>query len=312
MTSLWAQTININENLAKQLIESQNKLEINSIEILGEGWDNIAYLANEKLVFRFPKREQAIDCIKNEIALTAYIATQVTFPLSYALYTGEPTIEYPAPFAGYKILPGVPLCDLDAELIDDLDFAKNLALWLKELHAIPVSGKHNLQLRGDSSWRYDVKQRLYNAKKQLLEYRSYFIDAGFGVDALLIITEKLYKFEFDMVERESYIHGDLCSRHLLVNHEKKPSGIIDWGQIHIGSNGWDLAIGFMILSDKALKVFLDTYGVINNETRNVATLRAFCFPILLLPYCYEKKAEKLKRWTILALQMAVKHIQKNI
>lgn len=306
MSHLWMQTIIINSDLAKQLIEEQTSLKVTSIENFGEGWDNIAYLVNKEYIFRFPRREMGVDCIKNEISILPYIKTKVSFPFSYPQYIGKETEKYRSPFAGYKMLEGIPLCDTNAELVNDVSFAKNLALWLKELHLVPALKNHIHELKGDQSWRYDNQGKLEKSKSRILQYEQYFIDSGLNKNDLFEAIKKLSKLnKYDHIETTSYIHGDLYSRHLLVDKNKNLSGIIDWGDIHIGNPGSDLSIGYMILSDKALKTFFDNYGVVTDEMKYIGIVRALCHSITLLPYCYEKKEENLKGWTILALKRAI-------
>jgi len=37
--------------------------------MIREGWDNSAYLVNNEYIFRFPRIQMGVDCMKNEIAL---------------------------------------------------------------------------------------------------------------------------------------------------------------------------------------------------------------------------------------------------
>ena len=252
-----------------------------------------------------------IDCLKNEIALTPYIATKVHFPFSYPQYIGKETEIYPAPFAGYKMVHGKPLSDTEPKLIDDFNFAKTLALLLKELHSVPVQN-HEIKLQGDQAWHYNLEQRLEKTKERILQYKPYFIDAGFDVDELFKTIEKISKFNVDNLTKTSYVHGDIYGSHLLVDNNMNLSGIIDWGDVHIGNPGIDLSVTFMILSDTALKVFFDTYGPIDNSTKNIALLRAFCHPIALLPYCYENNLSNLKEWGILALRNSINFITRGV
>lgn len=64
MNHLWLKTININEDMAKLLIESQTTIHVHNIETFGEGFDNVAYLINKEFIFRFPRREAGIECIE--------------------------------------------------------------------------------------------------------------------------------------------------------------------------------------------------------------------------------------------------------
>ncbi|MEX0940841.1 MAG: phosphotransferase [Candidatus Babeliales bacterium] len=299
---IWAQTININQDLAKQLIESQTNLKVVSIKIFGEGWDNIVYLINNEYVFRFARRQMGVTCMENEIAVLPYIAKNVSFSLSSPQIIGQPSNAYPYFFSGYRILPGEPLSETQAHLINNKIFAETLALWLKELHGLNIPQSYNSLIKGDQSWRLDVPGRIETCKKTISDYAHYFLQADFDKNDLFIALDILGSFNFAKAEKASFVHGDLYSRHILVDENMNPTGIIDWGDIHIGNPGIDLSIGFMLFDQEAQNVFFNTYGNIDNQTKKIAIFRALTHSIRLLPYCYENKDEHLKDWTILALK----------
>lgn len=311
MAHIWQKTISIDEKLATHLIESQTDLKVASLSILGQGFDNIAYLINNKIVFRFPCREVGAEFIENEIAIMPYLARLLSFSVSYPQFIGHPTDKYPFAFAGYSMLPGKTLCSMQVKGAEDIHFATTLAQWLKELHSVPVLKEHYALIKGDQSWRYNVDQRLEKVESYLDRYKNYYEDAGFKCDVLLEILATFRTLNFEHVKKTSFCHGDLYSRHLLVANDKQLTGIIDWGDIHIGNPGTDLSVGIMIFSEKVLDFFWGQYGVISDDTRAIAVFRSFWHPIMLLPYCYEQKQESLKNWTILALNRALKQASKR-
>lgn len=310
MTHRWNQTIEIDKNLATKLIETQHHLFIDAIMLLDEGWDNLVYLINHKHIFRFPRREQGIVCMENEIALLPFIGTQVSFPFSCPKWIGKCSDLYPYPFSGYTMLDGKPLCDVTSELIDDTNLAYILATWLKELHSIKVTDEYAVLLKGGQSWRLNVSQRVSRCRENITQYEKYFVQAGFDKSFLLDVVAILSHLEFTD-RRESYLHGDLYSRHIIVNPTNLvPTGLIDWGDVHIGPPGIDLAVS-MIFTEKAFKAFLNAYDVIDNETRHIMLFHAFCHTISFLPYAYEKNKKSLKRWASLVLTRVIAKIHEN-
>lgn len=305
MSHIWSQTIPIDQELAKKLIENQTTLTVFSIDVLGEGFDNIAYLVNKEFIFRFPRRQVGIDLMENEIAILPYLAQNISFPFSCSQFIGKRSLDYAAPFAGYTMLPGKPLCETKVELIDDINFALTLAQWLKELHVVPILKEHRVNFRGNQSWRYDISGRLERSRARILQYKLYFNDADFSTNELFAAIDILKKFNFETIEKKSYVHGDLYSRHMLVNNSCHLTGLIDWGDVHIGNPGVDLAAGIRIFTDKALAEFFKTYGAIDQVTKNLAIFEVFNQSIILLAYCCEKNEENLKQWTILALKRAL-------
>ena len=307
MTHPWNQSIDISEKKTKELIESQHAIAVQSIQTLDEGWDNIVYLVNETLIFRFPRREVGIFCMENEIALLPHIASQVSFPLSVPQWIGEPSALYPYPFTGYPIISGQPVADITQSFIANTQFATTLGQWLAELHAIPVTKDYAALIKGDQGWRYNANDRMSRCKENLIRYETYFLELGFDKKILLETIASLPRLTFKE-DRKAFLHGDLYSRHVIVNPETfEPSGLIDWGDVHIGHPGIDLEIG-MILTEEAFQVFLQAYGGIDSNTYNLLLFRTFCRHVSFLPYACEKNRPHLKRWAAIVLARAVDEI----
>ncbi|MBL4818996.1 MAG: phosphotransferase, partial [Deltaproteobacteria bacterium] len=94
-------------DLAKRLIEIQfPNLKPANLKLLGEGWDNLAYEVNQKFVFRFPRRQISVDLIRTESEVLPSVAPRLPLPIPNPIYLGQPTKDYPWPFAGYKMLEG--------------------------------------------------------------------------------------------------------------------------------------------------------------------------------------------------------------
>jgi len=309
MTHLWKQTITIDSKIARKLIETQHHIPVASITLLDEGWDNIVYLVNDVLVFRFPRRELGLGCMENEIALLPYIAKHVTFPLSAPHWIGQPSDVYPFSFSGYSVLPGKPLCDATLSLIDNEAFACVLAAWLKELHEVNIREKDFTALKGDQNWRLNISHRILRCNENLTQYENYFIQAGFNKLQLQQIIEQLSHLKITPFKK-AYVHGDLYHRHVIVDPKNLlPTGLIDWGDIHISHPGIDLAVG-MIFSDTAFTYFLNAYNRIDDETIAISLLHAFAHGMSFLPYAYDQAKEPLKRWAYLQLTNAINRIIK--
>ncbi len=307
MTHAWHQSIDIHEKLAQQLIESQDHLTVNTIHLLDEGWDNLVYLVNNSIIFRFPRREFGVMCMENEIMLLPYIASQVEFPISTPKWIGHPTATYPYPFSGYQMLAGQAVSDSGSELINNSAFAVTLASWLRALHAIPIQEQHIGMFKGDQGWRYDVNHRISRCREMLTKYESYFLDLGFSKTILLDIIDVLPKLTFTG-DRTSYLHGDLYSRHVLMNAETQiPTGLIDWGDTHIGHPGIDLAVG-MIFSKETFQQFLKAYGPVDSSTFHLLLLHAFCHHMSFLPYTCERDKPQLRRWASIVLARVMDEI----
>lgn len=305
MTHKWKATIEMNESLARELIESQCNFSVETIRLLDEGWDNRVYLINESIIFRFPRRELGLMCMENEILILPVIAKQVNFPLSCPQWIGQPSEQYPYIFSGYPILTGKPLSDVSNQLVNDENFAATLATWLRELHDIPVI--ENLQLNGDQSWRLDVEKRIDLGLHNLKSYEPHFRKAGFDLQKLAKILES-FKTLTIKTTLQSYLHGDLYCRHILVNPKTlAPTGLIDWGDTHFSHPGIDLAVG-MIFEGPVLEIFLKTYGSLTEDHLKIMRFHSFCHSLSFLPYTFEEQNPQLTRWATLVLQRVVEEL----
>ncbi len=300
MTHQWNATIQVPSELAKQLIESQLNLQVESIRFFGEGFDNIVYLINDAIIFRFPRREMGIDLINNEIKVLPYIAKHVSFRFSYPQFIGQPTKEYPYAFAGYPIIQGPALNHFWPDKIDLTQVASELGTWLRELHQIAPLKSHR-ELFGDRQlWRVHLPSRQERCLAMLSQYGSYFEQSGFDINSLKQILKHFTALQFT-VDKSCYLHGDIYCKHVIIDDELHLRGLIDWGDCHIGHPGIDVSSAIMLFDENTRDSFFAGYGEIDDATHIIATLRAFCHPFALLPYAYEQKDEKVAAWATVAL-----------
>lgn len=304
MSHRWDQTINITPEIATTLLSSQFNVTVDEISVLGEGFDNIAFLVNHSLVFRFPRRELGVMCIENEMMLLPYLADKLSFPFSHPTFIGAPSDLYPFPFAGYPLLSGVPLSQAASHPISEISFAKQLGQWLNELHALPVLKEHVDMIKGDQTWRLNLKQRKEVLLNNIKQYEQIYVEADFSSDILINTFHHFHEKQF-LHDKECYLHGDLYAKHVLVDKAGSLNGLIDWGDTHIGHPAIDLSVGIMIFSDNALEHFFSSYGNINDNMIQTAVFRAFCHGFAALPYFTLIQDVKGAAWTRAALQKAL-------
>ena len=301
MTHRWNQTIVINERIARECVEQQHNICVESIEKLEEGWDNIAYLINGSLLFRFPRREPGLDCMSNEIALLPFIAKNISFPISAPQWIGRPSDIYPYAYAGYPLLRGISITEATDTLINDNKIAETLASWIRELHQIPVTKEHEALLTSTSDWQLDFQHRGTRFIEHLPQYRPHFENAGFDTHQLLDICSELREWKFTK-ERRCFIHGDLYHRHILVDsRDLKPTGIIDWGDLQIGQPGIDLVTAF-VFSPSSYEHFFNAYGNIDEETKRAFLFKAFFAFTSFLPYAFERNVPSFTHWSVMSLR----------
>src|SRR3954470_11857510 len=100
----------MHEELARRLIAGQC-FAPRTLTQIGEGWDNTVWLADERWAFRFPRREVAVPGVERELAVLGELAPQLPLPIPVPEFVGEPGEQFPWPFFGAELVPGVELCD---------------------------------------------------------------------------------------------------------------------------------------------------------------------------------------------------------
>ena len=281
MDRVWSPEFVVDADLARSLIEAQfPALAPASVVATGVGWDNTAFLVNDAVIFRFPRRGIAAPLIEAEARLLPAVAPRLPLAVPRPAFIGRPTDAYPYPFAGHVLIPGRTACA--AALGDEprSALAGPLGAFLAALHAFPAADAARLGAGHDTIRRLDLGYRLPKAHAALetLVRRGLVRDAR-PFAAILDAAPGDFTPRSDVL-----VHGDLYARHLLVDDDGRLSGVIDWGDIHLGDPAVDLAIAHSFLPPTAHAPFRRAYGPVDADTWQVARLRALWHSLTVLLY----------------------------
>ena len=216
-------------------------LVVEGCRSLGEGWDSAAWLVNEALLFRFPKRLAVARALEWEIALLPALAP--TLPVAIPRFTylaehGAPT-DSALPFVGYPLLPGVFLDALPGALHETSPLLPQLADFLRALHHFPRERAvaAGLPAVDWSAWvahweRFATWLMIGEASRFTPATRSRLVAFHDGLLA------ELRRAECPI----ALLHHDLALEHLLVTPDgRRLTGVIDWGDIALGDPALDFA-----------------------------------------------------------------------
>lgn len=278
----WTADIDIDAALAARLIAGQfPELASSSIEPFGFGWDNAAFLIDNRILFRFPRRKIAANLIEREIALLPHIAQRLPLAISSPQFIGAQTEEYPWVFAGYPSIAGSTLCSLEMPNSARAGLAAPIADFLRALHAVDPAESVEGGLPPDDIGRLDHDKRLRVSRERLAELTaSGQIANGKRFTDWLEVHPPVPLPE----EWRRVVHGDLYARHVLVDTSGRPTGVIDWGDVHFGDPALDIAIAHLILPADSHDAFRAVYGPIDDRTWSAARYRAIYHAILELEY----------------------------
>lgn len=284
MANIWDPERVVSEKLARQLIEQQfPELAPATIYPLGEGYDNTVYLVNERYVFRFPRRQIAVGLLRAEGKLLPKLADRLPLQTSKPRFFGVPSELYPWPFLGYELVRGqLPVALTQEERTLSV---VDLAHFLRALHDFPVEEAAALGVPNDVLGRLDIGKR----KMALLERVDQMgaLNLYSSVCKLREYVEKTGPIPLS--EKRCLVHGDLHIRNLVIDQHHIVSGVIDWGDVHIGDPAVDLSLVYSFLPGSAHAKFFSIYGEMSDLTKALAKWKAAFTTVSLFLYGYDQQ-----------------------
>jgi aminoglycoside phosphotransferase (APT) family kinase protein len=292
----WSAEIDFDGDLARRLIAGQfPEVELGAMRVLGEGWDNVVWLADERWAFRFPRRAIAIPGVERELAVLPGLAPRLPVPVPSPVFAGRPALGYPWPFFGAELLPGVE--SADAALTDAARrrLAAELGAFLRVLHGMEVDGDLPL----DPNGRADMARRASMAEDWIgrLEHAGRW-RAPAAVARVLDSARRLPPEPAVAV----VAHGDLHFRHLLVDRDGALTGVIDWGDVCRGDPSIDLSLLWSFFPPEARDAFLAAYGLVSDEQLLRARALALCLCAILAFYGHQEGMPNVEREAVEGLE----------
>ncbi len=236
-------------------------LKVATIEVIGSGYDSIAYLVNEEYIFKtkisanqkksYKKGKAILDFLNNNLTSTIKI-----LKIEYSYITEELSVM------GYKKINGKflnPKIYKKMSLQEQYDLKVDIAKFLREMH--------NLDYSEIKEFTIDNKQNVLE-EYQLLKETIYDDLTDFQKHYIENFVERLNKTTiFD--DKKCLCHNDFSCNHLLLDDKNKLVGIIDFGDAGIVDEYCDF-IYLLENSEEEIASFfgediLKMYGNINIE-----------------------------------------------
>jgi aminoglycoside phosphotransferase (APT) family kinase protein len=284
----WAAEIVVDPDLAQHLIETQfPHLRPVSVRSLAAGWDNTVHLVNGSFIFRFPRRKIAVPLIESEVALLPWLRSQLPLEVPVPAFVGRPSPQYPWPFAGHGMVPGRPLPAARLSLGDRTALARPLAQFLAALHSISADAARRHGAGPDLLDRLDVGRRVRVTRERLS-----------GLVRMNVINDKVRRSIEDLLEAapsvatprsDTLVHGDLHAGQILLGNDGQLTGVIDWGDAHVGDPAVDLAVVRATLPQESHAAFLQEYGQVSRTAWLAARARAVWHTVALLAHASDLK-----------------------
>lgn len=300
MTHLWEAEQIIEPLDALRLIQEQfPEVGAEKIKLLGVGWDNSAFIVNDTLIFRFPRREIAVPLLETEWCFLPKLAPRLPLSIPVPKWKGIPSSNFPWPFIGYPKLSGMTACHANIPLREREALAVPLAHFLKILHATSEKEISECHIERDNLTRIDGNKLTFKIQK------------NFDDLSLLGLLEHRDKLESVIADSQNFrsprssavVHGDFYIRHLLVNEQHHLTGVIDWGDVHFGDPAIDLALAHSFLPRSAHDAFRKAYGEISEPTWALARLRAIFSSSYLILFGHHSGDSIIAREGLLSLKL---------
>ncbi|SNS19992.1 phosphotransferase family protein [Actinomadura mexicana] len=224
---------------------------IDSVVLLGEGEDNIAFQVNDELIVRFgkePDPESRAAQVRGEARLLAAVADVSPVPVPEPSFT----VAEQGCLAYFK-LPGLPLIDADParRAARGGSVAVTLGEFLGALHAVPVGEMAGLVETDDEPMAVWVEEsaQIYAAIIEAVPppHRP-------AVEAFLAASPPAGPR--DLV----FSHNDLGIEHVLIDPDAwTVTGVIDWSDAAITDPARDFGLLYRDLGPDALDLALSGY-----------------------------------------------------
>lgn len=295
----WTAEIIVDEYLARSLLAEQfTDLDLNELRLVGEGWDNTVWLVDERIAFRFPRRQIAIPGVEREIAVLPRLAPHLPLPVPTPTHVGRPADDYPWPFFGAPFLTGRELGDAAPPDETRVRLAAPLGAFLHALHTSDAVDPEALP--ADPNRRTDMPFRVARVRDALaaLAWLGLWRAPG-SVERLLDEASKLQP-----AEPSALGHGDLHFRHLLVDGEGTLSGVIDWGDVCRADPSIDLSVAWSAVPPSGRGELLAAYGSLTDEQLLRARVLAFSLSAMLALYAHHDGLERVEGEAVAGLTRA--------
>lgn len=297
--------IDVDAPLARRLIGSQfPRISPGSLSRLGEGSDNVCWLVNGGLVFRFPRRAGNVPRVEREMAVLGCLAPHLPLPIPRPQFLGapDPDAGYPWPFFGAPLLVGAESCTAGLDDTARAALGTPLGLFLKALHSAEAAAAVTAvrQLPVDPAGRADMGQRVARTRAALGDVQR----RGLWTPNTFVLDQLVSARSLPTPAATGLIHADLHFRHLLIDHTAGIAGVIDWDDLCLGSPSVDLQLLWSFLPPAGRREFVDAYGPVGEDNLLRARVLAFSLNALLAIYGHTSGQRAIEREAVAALARA--------
>jgi aminoglycoside 2''-phosphotransferase len=240
-------------------------LALASCNVHSQGWDSVAVVVNDALIFRFPKRRDVEPQYQIERRLLPTLSNVLPLPIPDVAFFWPGSDAYPGSFIGHHLIKGVQLATEHLTPEHTTSVAQQLGQFLSALHRFPIEQAAQLGVPtfDEAGWRQRYQNQYAQIQARVLPLLDEVAQARIMRDWQTFLAGTT-RFQVAL------IHHDLADEHILYDPARGAiSGIIDWGDVAIG----DPAIDFTGLlaaygKDFTERVLAHYQGEVDTSFRN--------------------------------------------
>ena len=203
-------------------------IEVSRLEHLGSGWDSVAMLINEELVFRFPRElfekggKVKTEITEREIKILRWLGKK---NLAFEI----PNPGYVAPgnkYFGYRLLPGILWSEAPDQPSSTDEFLRS---WVSTREGLAEA------IKPSDAPRLGIKS--YGGDKNIVLSKKYLKDPRAGKEEKRLVNEAIKIVETKLPDQDTwrFIHQDLQPKNCLLDPRSYLiNGVLDFGDAEIG------------------------------------------------------------------------------
>lgn len=243
---MTSEAVDIDVELVRKLVRARfpQWSDLGIAPVPDSGWDNRMFRLGREMVVRLPGSAGYAVGNEREQRWLPVIAPALTQPIRLPLAVGEPAFGYPWRWSVYRWLAGETA--LPGRIGSMVEFARELAAFLRSLHTIPDTGGPPAGVesfhRGGALAAYDgdIRRAIAALRSQM------------DAETMTAVWDRALASHW--AAPPVWVHGDVGVGNLLVA-DGRLCGVIDFGQCCVGDPACDLVPAWTLFDGESRAVF---------------------------------------------------------
>lgn len=238
-----------------------------------QGSSNWVFRVGDQHAVRLPRTDAYAADLLTEARWLPYLAPRLAVPVPDVERLGEPTSEFPRPWALVRWVPGTTPGDLGPEQQQRL--ARDLGRFLSRLHDIDTCGL----VAGPARWGYRTGEPVTDDIDAWVDHSADELSDLFDPKAIRQAWHLLRDVPAASMP-PCWVHTDLATENLLVSPDGALAGVVDFGGLGVGDRSVDLLYAWSMFDQPARDV-LRAHAAVDEATWLRARAWAYAGPGLL-------------------------------